>query len=228
MVAAIVWRRTSRYRPSAVGRTLLLCVVALGACESDAAKPKGQKPTEETTVRKLAGVFPDRFECASILTTDALSQVLGAPTRVIDTPSSVPRGLPRPCTYEVASTNPEYWTFDFDCREGFKKRADALFDQYRAYNADRIAHYNALADAGELKKPNDAGVEYKQPGAPSEVAVGAKGLDHNDQGLIFIDDDAPCYVRVIGPDATRRLELAKAIAKNLTFANAPMTPRAFP
>jgi hypothetical protein len=60
------------------------------------------------------------------------------------------------------------------------------------------------------------------------VAVGAKGLDHHGQGLIFVDDDAPCYVRVLGKDAARRLELARLIAKNLTFANAPMTPRAFP
>ena len=54
------------------------------------------------------------------------------------------------------------------------------------------------------------------------------GLDHHGRGLIFIDDDAPCYVRVIGQDSTKRLELAKLVAKNLTFANAPMTPRPFP
>ena len=42
---------------------------------------------------------------------------------------------------------------------------------------------------------------------------------------MFIDDDAPCYVRVVGPNAAHRLELARLIAKNLTFANAPMTPR---
>jgi hypothetical protein len=35
-------------------------------------------------------------------------------------------------------------------------------------------------------------------------------------------------VRVVGPDASNRLELAKLIAKNLTFMNAPMTPRAAP
>jgi hypothetical protein len=33
---------------------------------------------------------------------------------------------------------------------------------------------------------------------------------------------------VVGKDAARRLELAKLVAKNLTFANAPMSPRAFP
>jgi hypothetical protein len=201
--------------------------MALAACESDAAGPKSKVDTGGT-VRKLAGVFPDKFDCATVMTIDALTQVLGSPTKAIDTPSTTTKGLARPCTYEVAATNPEYWTFDFDCRDGYKQRADALFEQYKAYNADRIAHYNALADAGAFKKPNDAGVEYVRPGVASEVAIGAKGLDHNDQALIFIDDDAPCYVRVIGPDVTRRLELGKLIAKNLTFANAPMTPRPFP
>ena len=65
------------------------------------------------------------------------------------------------------------------------------------------------------------------PSGAVDVEVGAKGLDHHGQGLLFIDDDAPCYVRVVGPDAQRRLALARAIAKNLTFANAPMTPRPF-
>jgi hypothetical protein len=202
----------------------LSCLSAIAGCKSDAAAPKEKEP--ETTV-KTAGVFPDRFDCASILTPDAITTLLGAPTRAIDSPSSVPRGLPRPCTYEVSGTTPEYWTYDFDCRDGYKQRADALFEQYKQYNADRITQYNKLADAGLPKEKNDAGqpIEYKQPGVPNEVAVGAKGLDHNDQGLIFIDDDAPCYVRVIGPDGARRLELAKAVAKNLTFENAPMNPR---
>lgn len=188
------------------------------------ADPSSKRTDEGVSTVKVAGVYPEQFECKSIATTDVLGQVLGAPTRAIDSAASVPRGLPRPCTYEVAAATPEYWTFDFDCRPDYKKRADALFEQYKQINADRIEQYNALSDAG-VKPPNDAGVEYKAPGTATEVAVGAKALDHNDQGVLFIDDDAPCYVRVIGPDATRRLELAKLVAKNLTLQNAPMTPR---
>ena len=60
------------------------------------------------------------------------------------------------------------------------------------------------------------------------VSLGWVDKTDNFAGLIFIDDDAPCYVRVVGNDAARRLELAKLLAKNLTFANAPMSPRAFP
>jgi hypothetical protein len=103
-----------------------------------------------------------------------------------------------------------------------KQRADALFAQYKELSEEAIQRYAHL-DAG-TGKPGDAGVAVR-PEPAVEVAVGAKGLDHRGQGLIFIDDDAPCYVRVVGKDAVRRLELAKLIAKNLTFANAPMTPR---
>jgi len=100
----------------------------------------------------------------------------------------------------------------------------------------RLGNPNAASDAGPkpgikpdaaVKDP-DAGPEpiRRAPEAAAEVAVGAKALDHHGQGLLFIDDDAPCYVRVAGKDAARRLELARLIAKNLTLANAPMTPRA--
>ncbi len=205
----------------------LVWLSLVGACTSDAAAPK-DKPVE--TRPKMAGVFPERFECSTVMTLAAMGDVLGASTRMIDSPSSVPRGLPRPCTYEVATQpNPEYWTFDFDCRDGYKQRADALFNQYKQINNDRIEEYNKVSDAGVPKAPKeakDAAVELHQPGTATTVDVGAKALDHNDQGLLFIDDDAPCYVRVIGPDAQRRLALAKQVAKNLTFANAPMSPRA--
>jgi len=205
-----------------------VALAGLVACGSEAS-PTVKDKTDETH-SKVAGVYPERFECSSILSTATLTELLGAPTRPIDSPSSVPRGVPHPCTYEVATPVPEYWTFDFDCRDGYKKRADALFAQYRQINNDRIDEYNRLLDAGLPKAPKDAkdaAIELRTPGQATSVDVGAKGLDHNDQGLLFIDDDAPCYVRVIGPDASRRLALAKQVAKNLTFVNAPMTPRPY-
>src|SRR5690606_26433304 len=84
-----------------------------------------------------------------------------------------------------------------------------------------VQQYDHMSDAG-LVKPSDAGIATKRPEDAVEVSVGAKGLDHHGQGLLFIDDDAPCYVRIVGPDAGRRLELAKAIAKDLTSATAPV------
>ncbi len=201
---------------------LLLGLVT--ACRNDGSAAPESKPNDQP--HKVAGVYPEDWKCESIATIDALNQVLGGAVRQIDTPMSPPRGVPHPCNYEVTGHGVEYWTFDLDCRDGMKQRADALFEQYRTGTTDMIDQYNHMSDGGQLK--NDAGITYHSPDPATEVAVGAKALDHHGQGLLFIDDDAPCYVRVVGPDAARRLELAKLLAKNLTFANAPMTPRPMP
>jgi hypothetical protein len=178
--------------------------------------------------RKLAGVFPDRFQCDSIVKVDELKQMLGASdVQPAENPVTTTRGLAHPCEYRVTTqTDMQGWTYDFDCRDNFKQTADALFEQYKQQNADMQHQFDIVADAGI--KPSDAGVAIKRVEDAAEVAVGAKGLDHHGQAIIFIDDDAPCYVRVFGPDSEKRLELAKLIAKNLTFMNAPMMPRAAP
>jgi len=201
----------------------MLVLVVFAGCKDDAAAPASPPPPP----RQLAGVYPDQWRCESVATLDALGQVLGGTVKQIDSALSVSRGLPHPCNYELQAANLEYWTFDLDCRDTMKQRADALFAQYKATSQELVQQYNAKADAGAIK-PNDSGVELHAPEPAAEVAVGAKGLDHHGQGLIFIDDDAPCYVRIVGKDAARRLELARLLAKNLTFANAPMSPRAFP
>ena len=193
----------------------------LVACNESARSDKHEKQVEP--VRKLAGVYPEDFKCDSITTTDALGQVLGGTVRYVDASMPTPKGVPHPCNYEVQAQGTEYWTYDIDCRNDYKQRADALFAQYRDDSAAMVQQFNGIADAGI--KPTDAGVPIRPPEASAEVAVGAKGLDHHGRGLIFIDDDAPCYVRVVGPDGARRFDLAKLVAKNLTFANAPMTPR---
>lgn len=199
-----------------------MLLLVLG-CDHDRPAPTDQKPAEATT-RKLAGVYPEQFKCDSIVTLDEIGGVLEGTAHPMETALSMPRGLPQPCNYAVTTrTQNEFWTFDLDCRDGYKQRADALFEQYRTGSKDLVDQYNALSDAGI--KPTDAGIPIHAPEPAVEVAVGAKGLDHHGQGLVFVDDDAPCYVRVVGPDAARRLELAKLIAKHLTFANAPMTPR---
>ena len=142
----------------------------------------------------------------------------------VDTPMSPTKGVMRQCNYQVDINGQfEYWMWDADCRDGFKQRADALFAQYASDSTAMVQQYNAVADAGI--KPTDAGYVMHAPTGASEVQVGAKALDHHGQGLLFVDDDAPCYVRVVGPDAARRLALGQLIAKNLTFENAPMTPR---
>jgi hypothetical protein len=205
------------------------CLVALAlgglaGCKNDGSAAATEK-AKDTEPHKLAGVYPDKFQCDSILTVDQFGTLLGGQAHVLDSASSVPRGIAHPCNYEVTVNGAaEYWTYDFDCRDGAKQRADKLFEQYKTGSSDIIEQYDALADAGAVKA-NDAGTSIARPEPAVEVDVGAKGLDHHGQGLVFIDDDAPCYVRVVGPNAAHRLLVAQAIAKNLTFANAPMTPR---
>lgn len=215
---------------------LALVVVALAGCNDERAAASDPRAAAS---RQLAGVYPDQWRCDSIATTAVLGQLLGGAARPVDSAAPVERGLPHPCIYEVQARELEFWTFDIDCRDGMKQRADALFAQYKELSREAIEQYSARAsadpprprDRGEVRPapPRNGEVDDRQPRAKPEpaveVAIGSKGLDHRGQGLIFIDDDAPCYVRIVGKDAARRRELGKLIAKNLTFANAPMTPR---
>lgn len=204
--------------------SILLLVAAAGACKTDPASQE-QPPPKEEKAGQLAGVWPKDFQCSSIASTAALGQLLGGEVKQAENPMSMPKGVASPCVYDVIHDNTlEQWQFDFDCRDNYKTGFDKLIEQYRKQNLEMIADWNAKSDAGVFK-PNDAGIRYDRPGDPVEVQVGQKGLDHHGQALIFLDDDAPCYVRVAGKDATRRLDLAKLVAKNLTLMNAPMTPR---
>jgi hypothetical protein len=206
-------------------RSLLFLVAAVGACKTDAGSPAPKDKGEAEPAAQLAGVWPNKFQCSSIAADAALAPVLGGEIKQAENPMSPPKGVAAPCMYEVLRDNTvEVWQFDFDCRDNYKKTFESLVEQYKRQNLEMIADWNFRSDAG-LFKPNDAGTEYNRPGDPVDVEIGAKGLDHHGTATIFLDDDAPCYVRVAGKDATRRLTLAKLVAKNLTFQNAPMTPR---
>jgi hypothetical protein len=207
-------------------RSILFLLAAAGACKTEASQSAPpQEKSSEQPAGQLAGVWPQFFQCTSIAAPAALSQLLGGDVKQTENPMVMPKGVASPCMYDVLRDNAlEQWQFDFDCRDSYKTTFAKLVEQYRQQNLDMIAEWNHKSDAG-LFKPNDAGITYNRPGDPVEVAVGVKALDHQGQALIFLDDDAPCYVRVAGRDTTRRLELAKLIAKNLTFQNAPMAPR---
>ena len=207
---------------------LLPLVTVLAACSSEGGATKQTEKSTEPE-RKLAGVFADRFQCDSVTKPEQIAQLVGGlKANKLESAISPPKGVPQPCNYEVVmQSSLEYWTYDIDCRDSMKQRADALFAQYKKTSAELVAQYDHMTDAG-MVKPTDAGLVIKRPDDAVEVDVGAKALDHHGQGLLFIDDDAPCYVRVVGPNAAHRLELAKHIAKALTFMNAPMTPRPMP
>lgn len=209
-------------------RSLLFLVAAVGACKTDPGARSADKEEKPEKPPQLAGVWPKDFQCSSIVAPAAITQLLGGEIKQAETPISTTKGLAAPCIYEVLRDNTvEQWQFDFDCRDNYKTTYEKLVEQYKRQNLEMIADWNYRADAG-LFKPNDAGTEYNRPGDPRAVAIGAEGLDHHGTATVFIDDDAPCYVRVAGKDPARRLELAKLVAQNLTIMNAPMTPRRAP
>jgi hypothetical protein len=115
------------------------------------------------------------------------------------------------------------WTFDIDCRPSAKNTADRLFAQYTKTSKDLVDQYNAASAAGTLET-RDGGT-ITAPEGSRVVDVGASGLDHHGQGLVFWDNDAPCYVRVVGGNGEQRLAVAKYLADKLTLETAPMTPR---
>jgi hypothetical protein len=204
---------------------LLLAVACSRDSSSTSAATQGAKAQE----MRMVGVEPDDFRCDTVAPPEELAQILGARVRSIDSPITPPRGVARPCNYVVerGDAGVAAWTFDFDCRPQAIERAEALFAQYRETSAALVDDYNAARQAKKLGG-RDGGPPPRAPEPAREVEVGAKALDHHGQGLLFVDDDTPCYVRVVGPDATQRLALATLLSKNLTLERAPMTPRAVP
>lgn len=189
---------------------------------------KKTEPTREQTksapARRVVGVYPEDFQCTNLLTPEQAQSLQGGTVRYVDSNMPVPTGVPKPCAWVVdIGGATQAWTFDIDCRDEAKRTADKLFDQYLSSSASAHKEYAGLMDAG-YKTPPDA-PPSRAPQPATEVAVGARGLDHAGQAVLFWDDDAPCYVRVVGPAQDQRLSLALHLAKALTPATAPMTPR---
>lgn len=199
----------------------------------------------------MVGISPSEFRCDVLATDEQMAELLGAPTRRVESAATASNGMASPCNYlttRAGAASAEAWTFDMDCRDNMLTRANALFAQYERTSAELVgmaANVKADAEAGRpARNPapgssssasssstggGAAGNAPDKPRARPELArqidVGARGLDHHGQGLLFIDDDAPCYVRVVGPDGERRLALARHLAAALKPATAPMSPR---
>lgn len=192
----------------------MVVAVLLVACRQESAPASRQAPDEPVV---LVGVDARDFRCESLLSLAQAGELLGGRARKLESAAPTPIGVPSPCAYLIeaqAGGSAVGWTFDLDCRDGMDARAEALFAQYQRTSAE-IAERLATEGSGTA------------PGAVSarEVQVGARALDHHGQGLLFVDDDAPCYVRVVGPTPEGRLALATHLARVLTPATAPMTRR---
>jgi len=215
-------------------RRSVIALLAVAACSKSEGDKGAEKASSEESAgggKVIVGIWPERWTCGDVAAIDQVTSVLGGTTELLDTPFQPPRGVPKPCNYSVSRATTtdagaaivEAWTFDVDCRDDYEKRAELMFAQYAQTSADQVAAYNEQV-AGAKPPTDDAGVPIRAPEGSHEAMVGRKALDHHGQGLLFVDDDAPCYVRVVGPDAERRLGLAKLVADHLHEANAPMKP----
>ena len=199
------------------------CLACLVACEEKTSASDNSAACKVGEDIKLVGVDLDRWTCDLIATPAVMSKTLGIPVRGVDSTLGSAPGTPKPCNFVAEGAAPEAWSFDFDCRDHALATAEKLFTEYTARNLELIAQWDAATGGKVLK--DDAGVEQHAVAAPVEVQVGKKALDHHGQAILFIDNDTPCYARVAGPDAQRRLLVAKLVAEKLTPATAPMRPR---
>ena len=229
-----------RARPAA----LLLAWVGAALCSAcGREKPQTEPAQARAAPPQMVGVSPKDFRCDSLLTEDQLGQLMGGRARAVESAVMTPVGVASPCTYLVEPAAPasgpagaaaaQKWTFDLDCRDGMQTRAEALFEQYTRTSAEAVERAAATPASERGTRPERPERPERPDNEPQgllarEVPVGARGLDHHGHGLLFIDDDTPCYVRVVGGKPEQRLALAQHLVRALVPATAPMSRRLAP
>lgn len=190
-------------KPTYVGlAALLACSAHITACSSS----KGDdSPAAKSTSRAHSnpGVTPEYFECDSLLTAGEIAKLVDGSVEQVASAFESPTGVAEPCAYlhtiipegGDAGVRHEAWSYDIDCRDDAINDAKTMMTQWA----------EGAGDGGSYK-----------------VDVGRGGLDHGGGGIVFIDDDTPCHVRVIGPQNDKRLAIARVLAKRLTTETAPM------
>ncbi len=171
--------------------TLSLTLAACG--DAKKSKPSPLVVDEQPAETYLVGIRSEEFECESLLSEAKSVELFGGRVTKVESPFTPPAGVPKACNYVSYSAGraPIQWSFDIDCREG------------------------ALTDAGDLL------VSYANAPDAVPLRVGQSALDHHNSSLLFIDDDTPCYGRVLGPDREGRQRLALLLVTALTPRSAP-------
>ncbi|MCP4444317.1 MAG: hypothetical protein GY811_03100 [Myxococcales bacterium] len=141
----------------------------------------------------LVGVRPEAFACESLFTIETATELFGGRVEQVESPFTPPAGVPGSCNFVsyAEGRQPLHWSFDLDCREG------------------------AHDDAGQLM------VNYADAPGAKPMRIGLSALDHNGSALLFIDDDTPCYGRVLGPDQAIRVRIAEILVPVLDARSAP-------
>ncbi len=141
----------------------------------------------------LIGVRPSDFLCKSLVSAEQATELFGGRVEQVASLHTPPSGVPTSCDYisYAEGRSPLRWSFDLDCRPG------------------------AHSDAGHLM------AQYANAQAAMPLRIGRSALDHHDSALLFIDDDTPCYGRVLGPGQKIRIRLARLLVPALTPQRAP-------
>ncbi len=145
---------------------------------------------------EVVGVDPDKFDCKAFLPEADVSAVAMGKVEWVMSGYPPAPGRPQPCNYLLETDPSQAWGISFDCRERGATEAEA-----------QMATKQGLPDTRPL-------------------TVGKKAIDHSKAQLIFLDDDTPCAVWIVGPTDISRAALARMVAAKLTMKTAPMTPRA--
>lgn len=173
---------------------LLLALALVTACSGDREAARAARLAEDDAPApiQVIGVSPLDFRCDLIANLQDVSAAVGVPLELVESGFTPSAGVARPCHYvSTAPDRPGEWSFDLDCRE------------------------HALDTGGQLM------AQFATEPTARPVLVGRTGLDHSGVQLLFVDDDTPCYVRVMGKGEAERLALARLVADGLVRTNAP-------
>jgi hypothetical protein len=180
--------------PRSWALVLLVATLSGTACSGKRAASRAARLAEDDSPApiQVIGISPLEFRCDLVANVQSVAQAVGVAVEPFETGFSPPAGVARPCHYQsTAPDRPGEWSFDLDCRE------------------------RALDTGNQLM------AEFASDPAARPVLVGKTGIDHHGIQLLFVDDDTPCYVRVMGKGEAERLALARLVADGLVRTNAP-------
>jgi hypothetical protein len=185
----------------------VIAALASGACGDDEPKKKQVERGAGEASAGFYGVDPSVFRCDAILPPSAVGSAIGGEVVTMDSMFTPPKGTPAPCDFRQINVPPPVvqdgapapalpmWSIRFDCRESYMSSTEKEMKRL-------------IAEEGAL-----------------EVTVGRWGVEHRDAALVFVDDNAPCTVRIVGPGSAERQAIGRLVADVLTPKTAPMTPR---
>lgn len=196
-------------------RWCAVLLIGAAACGGDTQSSQSQagasaKAGSGERTDGFVGVDPSVFDCETVVPQALVASAVGGAVEPMESMFTPPRGTPKPCDYmmidppavELQDGAPApaqmLWSVQFDCRDD--------------YVQSTAAEMQRLVDTEGAQR----------------VTVGKWGIEHRDAALLFLDDDAPCSVKVVGPGVAQRGAIARLVAQKLTPGTAPMRPRAAP